>query len=56
MVIAAVGDEVRTGDPILELRYRDRARLEHAIGRASAAITIGDTRPAPAPLLVGEVH
>jgi pyrimidine-nucleoside phosphorylase len=56
MVIAKPGDEVRAGDPVLQLHYRDRARLETAVGLASAAITIGDQRPAPRRLIVGEVH
>ncbi len=53
---ATVGDEVRAGDPILELHYRDRAKLQQAIGRASQGLDIGDTRPAARPLVVGEVH
>jgi pyrimidine-nucleoside phosphorylase len=56
MVKAVVGDELREGDPILELHYRDTAKLQHAIERASTAIDIGDTRPAARPLIVGEVH
>jgi pyrimidine-nucleoside phosphorylase len=56
MVMATVGDEVRAGDPVLELHVRDHARLQHAIGRATAAIAIGETRPAVRPLIVGEVR
>jgi thymidine phosphorylase len=56
MVIAKPGDEVRAGDPVLELHYRDRARLETAVRLASEAITIGDERPAPRRLIVGEVR
>ena len=56
LVLAEVGDQVRAGDPILELHYRDRAKRDQAIGRAAAAIEIGNTRPPAAPLVVGEVH
>ena len=56
MVIAKPGDAVRAGDPVLELHYRDRVRLETAIRLTSQAITIGDGRPAPGRLIVGEVR
>ena len=56
MIKATVGDAVREGDPILELHYRDPAKLQQAIGRAADAIGIGDSRPAARPLIVGEVH
>jgi len=55
MVIAKPGDEVRAGDPVLQMHFRDRARLEIAVALASEAITIGDERPAPGRLIVGEV-
>ena len=56
MVTAKPGDAVRAGSPVLELHYRDRARLEAAIRLTSQAITIGDEPPAPARLIVGEVR
>ena len=56
MVVAKPGDAVREGAPVLELHYRDRARLDAAIRLTSQAITIGDERPAPRPLIVGEVR
>jgi thymidine phosphorylase len=55
-VIAKPGDELRPGDPVLELHYRDRGRLDEAIALAARAIHVGDGRPAAAPLIVGEVH
>jgi pyrimidine-nucleoside phosphorylase len=55
IIKAKPGDEIRAGDPVLELHYRDRARLETALALASQAITIGDERPAPPRLIVGEV-
>jgi len=51
-----VGESVRAGDAILELQYRDRSRLEHALSAAAEAIVIGDAPPAARPLIVGEVH
>jgi len=56
MVKARPGDAVQAGDPILELHVRDRGRLETAMRLASQAITIGDRRPPPAPLVVAEVR
>jgi pyrimidine-nucleoside phosphorylase len=56
MVVAKPGDAVREGAPVLELHYRDRARLDAALRLASQAITIGDEPPPPARLIVGEVR
>jgi pyrimidine-nucleoside phosphorylase len=56
MVSAKPGDRVRAGDPLLELHYRDRARLDAALRLATRAVTIGDERPAPRRLIVGEVR
>jgi pyrimidine-nucleoside phosphorylase len=55
-VIAKPGDELRAGDAVLELHYRDRGRLDQAIALATRAIQIGDERPAATPLIVGEVR
>jgi len=56
MVAAKPGDAVRAGASVLELHYRDRARLDAAIRLASQAVTIGDEPPAPGRLIVGEVR
>jgi pyrimidine-nucleoside phosphorylase len=56
MIKAKPGDEVRAGDAVLELHYRDRARLETALALATRAVTIGDERPPAARLIVGEVR
>ena len=53
---ATVRDAVSPGDPLLELHYRDRARLETALALASQAIAIGDHQPPRTPLIVGEVR
>jgi pyrimidine-nucleoside phosphorylase len=49
------GDEVRAGDPVLELHYRKRPKLEAALALASRAVNIGDERPAARHLIVAEV-
>ncbi len=56
VVVAEVGAEMRPGDPILEVHFRDRARLDAALPLVSRAIAIGESRPALRPLIVGEVH
>jgi pyrimidine-nucleoside phosphorylase len=56
MIKAKPGDEVRTGDAVLELHYRDRARLDTALALAMRAVTIGDERPPAVRLIVGEVR
>jgi pyrimidine-nucleoside phosphorylase len=56
MVTAKPGDAVRAGAPVLELHYRDGARLDAAVRLTSQAITIGDAPPAPGRLIVGEVR
>ena len=53
---AKPGDRVSAGTPILDLFYRDPARLGPAAMLARAAIGLSDD-PAPAgPLIVGEVR
>ena len=56
VVVAKPGDRVREGAPVLEVHYRDRARLEAAMRLTSQAITIGDEPPPPARLIVREVR
>jgi pyrimidine-nucleoside phosphorylase len=56
LVHAKPGDELRAADPVLELHYRDRARLVAAIPLATRAIEIGDRRPTRVPLIVAEVR
>jgi pyrimidine-nucleoside phosphorylase len=50
------GDEVRVGDAMLELHYRDPARLETAVALARHAGVIREERPDPLPLILGEVR
>src|SRR5262249_54962153 len=55
-ILVKPGDAVRAGDAVLELHYRDRARLAAALPLATRAIAIGDERPAVGRLIVGEVR
>jgi pyrimidine-nucleoside phosphorylase len=56
IVSAAPGDDVRAGDPLLELHYRERGRLDAALQLVRRAVVVGDERPAPRRLIVGEVR
>ena len=56
MLKARQGDAVRAGDAILELHYRDRARLDAALALTGAAITIGDAAPPARRLILDEVR
>lgn len=56
VVLAKPGDEVRAGDGVLELHYRDQARLDAALQLLSAAVAIADGRSAARPLIAGEVR
>ncbi len=56
LVRARPGVEVREGDPVLELHYRDAARRDAGLALASRAVTIGDEAPAGRPIMAGEVR
>jgi pyrimidine-nucleoside phosphorylase len=56
MVLAKPGTQLCAGDPVLELHYRNRARLDDALALAARAMVIGDRPPASRPLVVGEVR
>jgi pyrimidine-nucleoside phosphorylase len=51
LLLAKPGDRLQAGDPILELHYRDSARLDGALQLVRTACTISDQAPA-APILV----
>ena len=53
---AKPGDEVRAGDPIMEIHYRTPPKLEAALPLTSRAVTIRDKRPAAARLIIAEVR
>jgi len=56
MVLATPGDAVRAGDPILELHYRERTRLDAALPLVRQAVSVGDEPPVRRPLVRGEVR
>jgi len=53
---AKPGDEVREGDAVLELHYRDRGTLGRASEVARQAIDIADAVPALVPLILDEIR
>ena len=55
IVRAKPGAVVRAGDAVLEIHYRDSARLDRALALTARAIQIGETCPAATPLIVAEV-
>jgi pyrimidine-nucleoside phosphorylase len=55
MVLAKPGAELRAGDAVLELHFRDRDRRDLAARLAARAIHIEESRPSEGPLIVGEV-
>jgi pyrimidine-nucleoside phosphorylase len=55
MVKAKPGDAVRAGDALLELHYRNRPKLDAALALTTRAVSIRETRPATARLIVAEV-
>jgi pyrimidine-nucleoside phosphorylase len=56
LVKAKPGDKVQAGDPLLEVHYRERPRLEAALALASKAVTVGSERPTAARSIVAEVR
>ena len=53
---ARPGAQVSAGDAVLELHYRDQAKLDAALVLAGRAISIGDAPPAPRSIIVAEVR
>jgi pyrimidine-nucleoside phosphorylase len=49
------GEQVRPGDPVLELHYRSQARLTAALPLAISAIGVEDRPPSELPLVLGLV-
>jgi pyrimidine-nucleoside phosphorylase len=56
VVLSRLGDEVRTGEGILELHYRQHDRLAAAKALVERAIAIGEEPPPVRPLILGEVR
>ena len=55
VLLAKPGQQVSAGDGVLELHYRDRARLDQALALAERALVIDAVPPPSAPLVVDEV-
>ena len=55
MIAATVGDPVRSGEPILQVRYRSADRLAQALPLLSAAVGVSETAPPPQALIIDEV-
>jgi pyrimidine-nucleoside phosphorylase len=55
MVVAKPGADLREGDVVLELHFRDSDRRDLAARLATRAIHIEESRPSGGPLIVGEV-
>jgi thymidine phosphorylase len=56
LVHAKPGAKVSAGETLLDVVYREKARLESALDLITRAIVIDDAPPAPRPLIVGEVR
>jgi thymidine phosphorylase len=56
IVKAKPGAHVSAGDPVLELHYRDAAKLDAALVLAHRAVTIGEEPPSLRAIIVGEVR
>jgi thymidine phosphorylase len=52
---AKPGDRVSKGQPVLDLAADDAARIADALAALDDAIEIGDTPPAPRPLIAGRI-
>jgi len=56
VVRAKPGTQVSASDPVLEIHFREQARLDAALKLAELAVKIGDAPPSATPLIVAEVH
>jgi pyrimidine-nucleoside phosphorylase len=56
VMLVKAGQEVREGDPLLELHHRHGAGLHAALALCGEAVTIGDAPPRPQPIVRGEVR
>jgi thymidine phosphorylase len=57
VVLAKPGERVSRGDGVLELHYREQAKLDAGLALAKRAVRIDPAAPpSPTPLIVAEVH
>lgn len=52
VILAHVGDEVKAGDTVIEVHYRDAAKLNVALPMLTEAVTISDAPPTDHPLVL----
>lgn len=55
-VLAPEGTDVRAGDAVLRVIYRDPARRDAALARLATAVEISDVAPAPRPLVLETIR
>lgn len=55
-VLAPEGTEVRAGEPVLRVIYRDSVKLEAALARLASAVDIADVAPASRPLILETIR
>src|SRR5205823_5366591 len=56
VVLVRPGDEVRAGDGLLEVHYRDGERLGRALAILEGACPVADEAPAARPLVLGVIE
>ncbi len=56
VITAKPGTAIDAGDPILELHYREQAKLDAALALAARAVAIGEEPPVRRAIIVGEVR
>jgi pyrimidine-nucleoside phosphorylase len=56
VLLVKPGDEVREGQPVIELHHRNRHGLETAVALCSSATVIADAAPAMRPTIMGEIR
>ena len=54
--VAAVGEALERGDPLVDVFYRDRARLDAALPLLMQAIHISQAAVSPRPLIIDEIE
>ncbi len=55
VLLKRAGDEVRAGEPILELHVDDPGRVDHALDALQGAFEIGDAEPGPRKLVLERI-